>query len=152
MTTATATAEVATMGQKALRTACKAAGISGYGNMTVDAMRAALAAPAKGESLAKTTEPNKKGQEARTVLVAKGSRINKHHNDDGSITLYAQGIKIFRTASDQDMEDGLVSEDYDADAEVDKFVARWFAKGSTPVFGKTTYGHNWKSKKAATAA
>lgn len=143
----------AEMNQKDLRAACKAAGISGYGNMTVDAMRAALAAPKKGDVVAKTTEPLRKAHQPRVALVPKGSRLNKHHNDDGSITLYARGVKIFRTASEADIENGEVSEDYDADAEVAKFVARWFPKGSTPVYGKTTYGHNWKStKKGAGAA
>lgn len=144
----------ADMNQKTLRAACKDAKISGYGNLTVAAMREALDALATAgtdkETVAVTTQPIRKAHVARTVLVEKGVALNRHHNDDGSVTLYAKGVKVHRTASDQQIEDGEVAEDYDADADLERFYSRWFGQGQRK-FGKTTYGHNWKRRAAAPA-
>jgi len=98
-------------------------------------------------TVVRTTEPKARRLQPRTVEIVTGTRVNRHHNDDGSITLYANGLKIHRTASDEDIENGLVAEDYDADEAIDKFLRRWF--GHRPwLFGKTTHGHNWKTTKA----
>lgn len=96
------------------------------------------------------TEQIKKGMQPRTLEVPKGTRVNKHYNGDNSITLYAKGVKIFRSAGDEQIEAGEVAEDYDADEAVEKFLKKWFGKKEY-VFGKTTYGHNWKNKKKAEA-
>ena len=112
---------------------------------------AVLAAPAKAAAkpvatVEVTTQPLRKAHAPRVVSIPKGSRVNRHHNDDGSVTLYAKGIKIFRTASDQQIEDGEVAEDYDADEAIEKFLKKWFGRKEY-VFGKTTHGHCWKNKK-----
>lgn len=99
-----------------------------------------------------TTQPLRKDHAVRTVSIVRGARVNRHYNGDNSITLYANGVKIFRSAGDEQIEAGEVSEDYDAEAAVAKFCTKWFGKGREPVFGKSTYGHNWKSRKAAAPA
>lgn len=147
----TATIDTAAMGQKELRAACKAAEITGYGNMTVAQMREALAsATTTVRTMAKTTEPLRKAHAVRTVAIPYGSRLNRHYNDDGSVTLYARGVKVFRTLATEG-DDVEIDEDYDAEAEVEKFAHKWFG-AAAPVWGKTTHSHNWKNKKKEEAA
>lgn len=102
------------------------------------------------KTLAIVTQPLAKRIAPRATEVVMGTRVNRHYNDDGSVTLYAQGLKIFRTASDQDVEDGVVAEDYDADEAIEKFLKKWFGAKAWE-FGKTTTGHNFKNTKKAKA-
>lgn len=93
-----------------------------------------------------TTQPTAKTIPVRVAQVEKGRRLNRHYNNDGSITLYAAGLKVFRTLPTEG--DDAADEDYDGEGEVEKFARRWFGSGVTPVFGKSTHGHNWKNRKA----
>ena len=94
-----------------------------------------------------TTQPTSKKIAPRTVEIVTGTRVDRHHNDDGSVTLYARGLKIFRTASDEDVERGEVAEDYDADEAIEKFLKKWFG-GREWLLGRTTHGNFWKKTKA----
>lgn len=142
----------AEMNQKELRAACKDLEISGYAKLTVAAMRDAIELYSAGKqptkSVAVHTAPVAKTIAPRTALVAKGGRINQHHNDDGSITLYSAGLKVFRTLATEGDGDDVAEEGYDPDAVVAQFCAKWFGT-SAHKYGKTTYGHNWKSRKVA---
>lgn len=86
-----------------------------------------------------TTEPTAKTIPVRTVDVPRGRRLNRHYNDDGSITLYAAGVKLIRLGGEEDGED--------AEEAAEKYARRWFGSGKPVVWGKTTHGHNWKNRK-----
>jgi hypothetical protein len=105
---------------------------------------------AKTTTIEVTTSPTAKTIPVRVAQVEKGRRLNRHYNDDGSITVYAAGLKVFRTLPTEG--DDAADEDYDAEGAVEKFARRWFGSGKPVLFGKSTYGHNWKNKKAAAKA
>lgn len=94
-----------------------------------------------------TTQPLRRTVAPRVVAIPQGVTIDRCFNNDGSITLYAKGLKVFRTASEQDIEDGVVSENYDAEEACTKFLRKWFGKNKEIVIGRTTHGHNWKNRK-----
>lgn len=145
---------LAAMNQRTLRAACQLAGISGYAAMTVAAMRTVLAqasgreidaeyvAPAR--TLTVTTDPVHRTPGSRTVALEMGGRLNKHHNDDGSITVYSKSVKVFRTLATEG--DDAADEDYDPENDVAKFAAKWFGRGKPQLWGRETAGHRWKSK------
>jgi len=140
------------MDRSALRTAAKNAGITGYSEWGVAALRTALvektgiaADQEVKQVFVKVTEPFAKTIVAREVQIPFGAPLNRHYNDNGSITLYAKGIKVFKTLSTEG-ENAEADEDYDGDEAVEKFAKKWFGPMAHK-FGKTTYGHNWKSKK-----
>lgn len=97
-----------------------------------------------------TTQPTALAIPVRVAQIEKGRRLNRHYNDDGSITVYAAGLKVFRTLGTEG--DDAADESYDAEGEVEKFARRWFGSGKPVLFGKSTYGHNWKNKSKKAAA
>ena len=133
---------------KALKTA-DVAGAAGF-TPAIDAAIAERTAKAPAV-LVKVTEPLRKAHTPREVSIPKGGRINRHHNDDGSITLYSAGLKVLRTATDDQIENGEVAEDYDAEVVIERFLAKWFGKADRK-FGKVTHGNNWKNRKADAAS
>jgi len=98
-----------------------------------------------------TTAPLRKDKAPRVVEVKKGTRVNRHFNNDGSIPVYGSGVKLVRTASDDDIDNGAVAEDYDAEEAADRFIKRWFGKLPV-VLGKDTRGHKWKKRAKKGAA
>lgn len=153
------TTTLAKMDRTALRAAASAAGLEGYTKLGVVELREIIAdrlgttidaefvTPRR--TMTVTTEPVRRAIAPRVVSVPFGSRINKHYNDDGSITLYAAGIKVHRTLATEG-DDVEIDEDYDGEAEVEKFCKRWFGAAEHK-FGKTTHSHNWKKPAKAPA-
>lgn len=104
----------------------------------------------KVETIEVTTAPLRKVA-PRVATIVKGSRVDKHYNNDGSITLYVSSVKIFRTAGDNEIENGEVSDEYDAEEAADKFLRKWFGRKEFTI-GRVTHGHKWKKKVKAAPA
>jgi hypothetical protein len=69
-------------------------------------------------------------------------RVNRHWNDDGSLTLYVAGIKLRRIGGDEDEE----IEDTEEFAET-YLNKKYLKKTGGWVWGRTTQGHNWHTKR-----
>ncbi len=73
--------------------------------------------------------------------------IDRHWNDDGSLTIYENGRKVRRFGGEENEE---ASEEEIEDTE--SFVERWLnrrhpKKAGGWKYGRTTQGHNWHTKR-----
>lgn len=77
----------------------------------------------------------------------RATRVNRHWNDDGSLTLYVGGIKLRRLGGEGN-EDASEEELEDTEAYAEKYLGRRFPKKAGGwVWGRTTQGHNWHTKR-----
>ena len=78
----------------------------------------------------------------------KATKVNRHWNDDGSLTIYVGGVKVRRFGG-EDNEEASEEELEDTEAFVEKYLGRRFPKKTGGwVWGRTTQGHNWHTKRA----
>lgn len=85
---------------------------------------------------------------AKAPKAPKAARINRHWNDDGSLTLYHMGLKLRRLGG-EDNEEASEEELEDTEGYAEKYLSRKFPKNSGGwVWGSTTQGHNWHTKRA----
>lgn len=79
---------------------------------------------------------------------AKAQKIDRHWNDDGSLTVYVHGRKVRRFGG-EDNEEASEAEMEDVEAFVETWLNRKFPKKSGGWrYGRTTQGHNWHTKRA----
>lgn len=82
---------------------------------------------------------------------AKPTRVDRHWNDDGSLTIYVSGIKVRRFGG-EDNEEASEAELEDTEAFVETYLNRKFPRRSGGwTWGRTTQGHNWHTKAAKIA-
>lgn len=78
----------------------------------------------------------------------KATRVDRHINDDSSITVYIKGVKVRKFGGDEN-EEASEEEMEDVDAFIEKWLGRKFPKKTGGwVYGRTTQGHNWHTKRA----
>lgn len=91
---------------------------------------------------AKTEEKTEK-----KAAPAKPTTVNLHWNDDGSLTCYAEGLKLFRLGGEEN-EEASEDEIDDPEGAAEKRLNRRFKKATGGwKWGRTTHGHNWHTKK-----
>lgn len=84
----------------------------------------------------------------KSAKAPKATRVNRHWNDDGSLTLYVGGIKLRRLGGEEN-EEASEEELEDPEAVAEKYLGRRFPKKAGGwVWGRTTQGHNWHTKRA----
>lgn len=85
---------------------------------------------------------------AKPAKPARTTRIDRHWNDDGSLTIYVKGAK-FRRIGGEDNEDASEDEIEDPEAAGERILNRNFPRSRGGwVYGRTTQGHNWHTKRA----
>lgn len=82
---------------------------------------------------------------------ARAQRVDRHWNDDSSLTIYIDGRKVRRFGGDEN-EDASEEEIEDPEGAAERFLTRRHPKRAGGwVWGRTTHGHNWHTKKAKAA-
>lgn len=78
---------------------------------------------------------------------ARPQKVNRHYNDDGSLTIYVHGVKVRRIGG-EDNQDASEEEIEDPDAFSERYLGRRFPKNTGGwIWGRTTQGHNWITKR-----
>ena len=84
---------------------------------------------------------------AEKTKPVRATRVNRHWNDDGSLTIYVGGVKVRRFGG-EDNEEASEEEIEDTEAFVESYLGRRFPKRTGGwVWGRTTQGHNWHTKR-----
>lgn len=85
---------------------------------------------------------------AKPAKAPKPQTIDRHWNDDGSLTVYEGGRKVRRFGG-EDNEEASEAEMDDTEGFVETWLNRRHPKRAGGwVYGRTTHGHNWHTKKA----